>query len=320
MVRIIRDDEVRAELDLPALVAAIEDGYRADARGEIVPFPRSRIEARGTTLAWLGAALPEADLLGFRSYLYGSGGGDRGHQVVALYRHGSMELRALFVGRLVGNLRTGASIAAALHLVDPSTVNVGMIGTGYQARNAAACLAAVFPALRLAAWSPNEAHRSSFATWSRETLGIDVELARTPTEALDHGTATVLVTASESPVIPAEVSTRPRLLISINAYRFPEIPLPLLDEALWVGTDSVAQASAPGTLFEREPRRSKLRPLCQALQDGTFRDPASLRIVVNTGAAWEETIAADRLCHLAVQRGLGTEIDLPPEPSETRAF
>jgi alanine dehydrogenase len=320
MVRLIRDEEIRDQLDLAGIVTAMEEGYRADARGEVVPFPRSRIRARETTLAWLGAALPVADLLGFRSYLYGSDGGDRGHQVVALYRHASMELRALFVGRLVGNLRTGAAIAAALHLAIPSARDVGMIGTGYQARNAARCLAAMFPSLRLVAWSPNEAHRVSFAGWARDALPIDVQLAPNAADVLERSAATIFVTTSESPVIPSDVRAEGRLLISINAYRQAEIPLPVLDEARRVWTDSVAQASSPGTLFESEPRRSKLRPLYEGIEDGSLRDVASLRIVVNTGAAWEETIAADRLCDLAVRRGLGTEIDLPTEPPEGHLF
>ncbi len=87
------------------------------------------------------------------------GGYDRGHHVVALYGRKGMELRALFLGRLAGNLRTGAAIALALHLAEPPLHDVGLNRTGYQARNALACIAAVFQTPQVVAWSPNSEHR-----------------------------------------------------------------------------------------------------------------------------------------------------------------
>ena len=94
MVRILLDDEPRTLVDLPKVVSRIEEGYRADGEGDVVPLPRTRTDTRGTTLAWMGAAVPKAGVLAFRSYLCGSDGHDRGRQIVALYGHEEMELRA----------------------------------------------------------------------------------------------------------------------------------------------------------------------------------------------------------------------------------
>ncbi len=320
MVRILLDDELRDLLDLPKVVARIEEGYRADSEGKVVPLPRTRTETRGTTLAWMGAAIPSADRLAFRSYLYDSGGRDRGHQIVALYGHKEMELRALFLGRLVGNLRTGAALAAALHLIEPSLGDVGFIGTGYQARNALACIAAVFRNPRVVAWSPNPERRKSFADWARSALGAEVALASDAEGVLAQTSAVVLVTSSESPVVTKPMLREPKLMLSINSYRRPEIDTPLLDEAPVVWTDSVAQASSPGTLFSSDERRSKLRPLMQGVLDGSLRKRSSTRIVVNTGAAWEEVATAQLLYERATERGVGTEIPIPPEANESLTF
>ena len=249
MVRILLDSELRDLVDIPRVVSRIEEGYRADREGGVVPLPRTRTDTRGTTLAWMGAAMPAPGLLAYRSYLYRSDGYDRGHHVVALYGHRDMDLRALFLGRLVGNLRTGASIAAALHLVEPSMRDVGFIGTGYQARNALACIARVFQGPRVDAWSPNQQHRASFVTWARTALGIGVDLAESADDVLARASNIVHVTTSESPVVTQPMLREPKMLLSINCYRRPEIDLPILDEARVVWTDSVAQASGPGTLF-----------------------------------------------------------------------
>ena len=317
MVRILRDDELRALIDLPKVVSRIEEGYRADSEGQVVPLPRTRTDTRGTVLAWMGAAMPAAGLLAFRSYLYGSDGHDRGHQVVALYGHKEMELRALFLGRLVGNLRTGAAIAAALHLVEPTLSGVGLIGTGNQARNASACIAAVFQNPRIVAWSPNSEHRTSFKAWAEASLGLEVELVTAAEEVLARTSNIVLVTASESPVVTHTMLGEPRLLLSINSYRRPEIDLPILDEARAVWTDSVAQASGPGTLFETEARKAKLRPLGQGIRDGSVRDRRFTRIIVNTGAAWEEVVTAELLYEQASAQKVGTEVAIPPEWAES---
>jgi alanine dehydrogenase len=320
MVRILRDEELRRVLDLRRVVARIEDGYRSDARGDIVILPRSRVDTRGTCLAWLGAAVPGQDLLGFRSYLYGANGEDSGQQVVALYAHGSMALRALFIGQLVGNLRTGASIAAALHLADPADRNLGMIGTGYQARNALACLAAIFRPLSVVVWSPSPEHRSSFVDWARAALDLEVEVAADASRVVEQSSTVAVLTTSETPVVTAGMVKEPKLLISITAYRRPEIDDALIDRSRFVWTDSVVQASGPGTRFERAEWRSKLRPLASGLEDGTALDPRGTRIVVNTGAAWQEVVAADILLELATEAGVGTEVDLTTRTSADSTF
>jgi alanine dehydrogenase len=320
MVLVLRDDDLTRDLDVAGVIERIEQGYLADGRGEVVLFPRTRTPAQGTTLSWMGAALPPSGLLGFRSYLYRSDGYDHGHQVVALYGHRNMELRALFLGRLVGSLRTGATIAAAFHLIDPSFREFGLIGTGYQARNALACLVRAFRSPRFVAWSPNRDRRTSFRAWARSTFSADLDLADGPADVVARSSAVALVTASDSPVVRREMLREPRLLLSISSYRRPEIDPAVLDEVRHVWTDSVVQASGPGTLFEQEPRRSKLLPLSRGLEDGALRDVGSTRIVLNTGAAWEEVLTAELLFERASERGLGTKIELPGDPVSNDTF
>ena len=319
-MRVFRDEDLRPLIDLPRVVSCVEDGYRMDARGEVTILPRFRADASGLGVAWLGAAIPSRGVYGFRTYVYRPDGYDRREQLVALYDHSSMELRAIFLGGLVGNLRTGAGVAAALHMADPELTEVGLVGTGYQARNTLACLAAVYPRLRVVAWSPNPRHRSEFGSWSLKDLKLSVDLAEDVADVVKRSTAIVLTTSADESVVTADMVTAPKLLVSVTAYRRPEIDPRLFDRARHIWTDGVAQASGRGTLFVDPRRQTKLRPLGQGIEDGSAKDRGSTRIILNTGAPWEEVLVAQTLLDLAGPRGSGTELQLRAEDRPTQVF
>jgi ornithine cyclodeaminase/alanine dehydrogenase-like protein (mu-crystallin family) len=320
MVRILRDEDLLDRIDLRAVVATVEEGYRADARGEVVLIPRQRAEASGTSIALLGAAVPRADLLGFRSYLDLEHGGDRGEQLVAIYRHSTGELRGLFVGRLVGNLRTGAAVAAAVHLAEPDAAEFGLIGTGGQARNALAAIATTFHPRSVVAWSPDAGHRAAFRAWARRVLQLEVRLEESASGVVQGASVVALLTSASSPVLSAAMLPAPRLLVSISAYRRPELDAQLLDGPGVVWTDSVVQATGPGTLLASAERRARVRPLGDGVRDGALRDGRTTRLVINTGAAWEEVLVGGMLVDLADTVGLGVEVRLPKEPPGASIF
>jgi ornithine cyclodeaminase/alanine dehydrogenase-like protein (mu-crystallin family) len=313
-MRILNDAEVASLLDRRQAVELMEEGYRADARGEVFPFPRSRTEAQNVTLAWMGAAIPPNDVLGFRSYLYNKEGADRGDQVVALYRYSTMELKGLFLGCLLGNLRTGAAIAAALRFVQPDLDTIGLIGTGTQARQGLACAAAALPLKSVWAWSPNPERREAFRLWAEQSLQVTVRLGDDAQDVIRQAQAIALVTSSESPVVTAEMISGPKLLLSINSYRRPEIDRKLLEDAPRVWTDSIEQASGPGTLFQSEGMRGKLLKLADGEGLTDLRDESSTRIVINTGAAWEELLLAESLWQSAERADIGLHATLANIP------
>lgn len=310
MLRILRDDDLRDLVDMPAIVATIEDGYLADARGEVSLLPRRRADLGGRGTAWQGAAVPDRDLLGFRAYVYRPDGYDRRQQLIAVYRLSTMEMRGLFVGGGIGNLRTGAAVAAALRLADPELVEVGLLGTGTQARNALSSMAAVFRLGTVSAWSRDPDHLAGFTSWARETLGLDVAPAGSARDLIARHSALIVATSSETTVVSREMVESPKLIVSLTGYRRPEVDPSLFDTVDRVWTDSVVQASDAGTLFLATDRRAKLRPLGEGIGDGSARDRGRLRIVLNTGAAWQEVLVAGTLLDRAAATGRGIELSL----------
>ncbi|HTT44454.1 MAG TPA: hypothetical protein VMH38_00355 [Thermoplasmata archaeon] len=313
-MRVLNDAEVTRLMDRRRTVELMAEGYSADARGEIFPLPRSRTQAHDLTVAWMGAAIPSTDVLGFRSYLYNQDGADRGDQIVALYRHSTMELKGLFLGCLIGNLRTGAAIAAALRFVRPNLEAIGLLGTGTQARQALACAVAALPLKSVWAWSPNSGRREGFRRWAEEALHVHVRLGDDAESVVREAEAVALVTSSETSVVTQEMLAKPKLLVSINSYRRPEIDLRLLEEAPLIWTDSIEQASGPGGLFQGDAMRGKLRKLADPEALRELRDESSTRIVINTGAAWEEVLLAESLWRSAEELDVGLQTTLLNQP------
>jgi alanine dehydrogenase len=313
-VRIVRDRDLADIVDRAEAVREMEAGYRAVAAGDAVVFPRSRNEAGPRTLAWLGAALPRLDVLGYRGYLYDDEGRDRGEQVTALYGYRTMELRALFVGRLTGNLRTGAALAAAVRAAEPQLDALTLIGTGTQAREFALSAASALPIRRLTVWSPTREHRERFA----ESIGRETGLAPVAADSLDAAVrdarAVVLTTSSPRPVVTRDHLRPDALVATIQGYRATQhdVDPRVYEQAETIWTDSVEQASSAGSLFERAPLRSKLEPLGRGLETGRIRDSTARRVVVNTGAPWEEVLMARALLRAAEARTRGNEVPLDP--------
>lgn len=320
MARVVRDADLAGAIDLRAVVDRMAAGYRADAEGGVVTFPRSRSDARGVVLAFLGAAIPREGCLGFRAYLYRGTGEDRGEQVVALYDFSSMELRGVLLGSLVGVLRTGASAAAALLLAEPELGEIGLLGTGTQARSTLACLTAKRRPDRVLAFGPHRGRAETFRRWASRSLGVEVELAPSAASVVAGAPAVACLTSSDEPVVTAEMLGAPRLLLSISAYRRPEIDRKVFEAAPYVFTDSVLQAGGPGTLFDDSARRAKLRPLVAGLSDGSLKDRRVTRIVLNTGAPWEEVLLADLLLRVASAQGLGREMPLATQTARRPAL
>lgn len=193
-------------------------------------------------------------------------------------------------------MRTGAAVAAALRLADPDLPSLGILGTGTQARQIAKCVVAARPLTLVEAWSPNSVHRDEFRAWASRELSVPVHLAESAAAVLRENRAIAIATSSDRPVVTPENLPGPRLLVSLSAYRRPEIATSLLHEADRIWTDSVAQATARGTLLNDTALAATVCPLADPAGLAALRDRGSTRIIVNTGAAWEEVVVAESLC------------------------
>ncbi len=115
-----------------------------------------------------------------------------------------------------------------------------------------------------------------------------------------------LATSASAPVLTALLLPGPRLLLSVRAYRRPELGSHILEGADRFWTDRAEQARGKSPWFEPPGCRGKLRPLAAETDLGALHDGSATRIILNAGAAWEETLVEDVPYRAAAVSGSGS--------------
>jgi ornithine cyclodeaminase len=82
--------------------------------------------------------------------------------------------------------------------------DLGILGSGVQARSHLEAIGVVRRLGRVRAWSPNPGRLAEFVVWAREQLGVAVEPARGPREAVVGADIICTTTSSSTPVLQGE--------------------------------------------------------------------------------------------------------------------
>jgi ornithine cyclodeaminase/alanine dehydrogenase len=126
----------------------------------------------------------------------------RAGYLISLFDQQTMALVALLDGNRVTGLRTAATAAVAVDRLAPQrALAVGVVGSGFEARNALECLAAVRTLGKVRVFSPTPDSRERFAARFRPALEA---AAVNSAEAAAQGADVVLCAArsrDESPVL-----------------------------------------------------------------------------------------------------------------------
>src|SRR6202790_4311638 len=133
MPLILKEQDVRALLDMPAAIAAVEESLQRQAAGDGWIHPRRRLALpERVFLNYMFAADQKAGWMGAKLYSVAHG---VARFIVLLYRADSGELAALIEADYLGQVRTGAASAVATkYMARPDAHVLGIIGTGTQAQ------------------------------------------------------------------------------------------------------------------------------------------------------------------------------------------
>ncbi len=121
----------------------------------------------------------------------------------------------------LGQIRTGAvsGLAADRLLPAGEAVEVGCIGTGFQARSQVEAVAAVRPVSRLSVYSRSADKRANFAAEMRDVLGAGTRVELAESSASVGKGCRVLITATwaKDPVIDAEAVEQGTLVLAMGS-------------------------------------------------------------------------------------------------------
>jgi ornithine cyclodeaminase/alanine dehydrogenase-like protein (mu-crystallin family) len=198
-VLLLNEDEVRQVLTMELALEAVEQGLRKLALDEVVNIPRSRAQTDHALLHVMSAAAKTLGVMGLKAYSTTR----RGAQFhVALYDGKTGALVALIHADYLGQMRTGAASGVATqYMARPDATEVGLFGSGKQARTQLQAICKVRKITRVSVYSPNEEHRRRFAVEMSNLCDTEVVTVPRPEMATEDKDIIITATNSREPVL-----------------------------------------------------------------------------------------------------------------------
>jgi alanine dehydrogenase len=242
---LLREADVERVIKMEPIIDAVAAAMRELGDGIAENIPRRRIYPSGNVLNVMFASYPGSGYYGLKSY---SIGGGKVRFLVVLYRLAGEDagnIDGLIEGHLLGAYRTGAaSGVAARELAPPGAVEVGVIGSGWQARTQIHAISRTIPVTRFRVYSRDPVRRAAFASEMSELLGIEVAAVPSAEEAVRGASVVVTMTNSGSPVLEAGWIEPGALVIAAgsNIPNKTELPPELVQRAEVVVVDQLDAA------------------------------------------------------------------------------
>src|SRR5262249_46925745 len=172
-VLLLTEDEVRRLLTMDMALEAVEQGLRKLALDEAHIIPRARAVTDHAMLHTMAATAKSLGVMGSKVYATSRKG--NAQFLVSLFDGKTGALLALIQADYLGQVRTGAASGVATkHMARPDASEVGIFGSGKQARTQVEAVCKVRKVRSVAVYSPNEEHRKGFAREMSERCGVDV--------------------------------------------------------------------------------------------------------------------------------------------------
>src|SRR3984893_3160254 len=198
-VLLLTESEVRELLTMEMALEAVEDALRKLALEEAENVPRSRTQTDHAMLHVMSAAAKTLGFAGYKAYVSGRKS-TTFH--VGLYDGKSGALLTLMQADYLGQVRTGAASGVATeYMARPDASEVGLFGSGKQARSQLLAICKARKIRRVQVYSPNDERRRRFAADMCELCQTDVEPVPRPEMAAEDKDIIITATNSREPVL-----------------------------------------------------------------------------------------------------------------------
>ncbi|HVW53872.1 MAG TPA: NAD(P)-binding domain-containing protein [Trinickia sp.] len=318
----LSDADVASLADWPSAVAALADAYARPVSPAMVP-PRTMARGEGTWLRSLTAVSPSGGHMGCK-LIAANTRARRASYLISLFDEPTMALRALIDGNRVTGLRTAATAALALTLLAPRRpLHVAVIGSGFEARGALECLAAVRAVQSVRVFSPTPASRERFAGHFRPAT--DIIAVDRPEAAVKDADVVICAARSrdESPVLRGAWLPPGVTVVSLGS-TLPEqrevdeetmaraacIVADMPEEVEHDTGDAIAAARAGVVLADRLVSLG-------ALATGDIvprRADGDIVLYKSVGSALQDVVIAEMLLARAVRQGVGVALPVTITP------
>ena len=201
MTLFLSEGQVESLLDMKEVLPAVEDAFRRQAGGEAVNSMRTRSRAPGAALNVMHAALSYLGRGGVKCYMSSPEGTKF---VFVLFDMKDSTPLAVMGADVLGRFRTGAAsgVATKFMYARPSAT-LAIFGSGQQALTQVMAVAAVTSLAEVKVWSPDRAHRETFARKLTDA-GFNASPSETPDAAARGAEVASTITSSRAPFLDRE--------------------------------------------------------------------------------------------------------------------
>jgi alanine dehydrogenase len=198
-VLLLSEEDVRQLVTMEMAMEVVEHALRKLALDEAQNVPRSRCQTDHVMLHVLPAAIKSMSAIGLKSYTTTRRGA---HFHVSLYDGKTGVLLALIQADYLGQMRTGAASGIATqYMARHEASEVGLFGTGKQARTQLLAVCKARKIRHVSVYSPNDEHRRRFAQEMSAVVGCEIEPVPRPEMAAEDKDIVITATTSREPVL-----------------------------------------------------------------------------------------------------------------------
>jgi ornithine cyclodeaminase/alanine dehydrogenase-like protein (mu-crystallin family) len=316
-VLLLSEAEVRRVLTMDLALESVEQGLRKMALDEAQIVPRARVQTDHAMLHTMAAAAKSLGAMGSKVYATGRKG--QAHFVVTLFDGKTGALLSLMQADYLGQMRTGAASGIATqYMARPDATEVGLFGSGKQARTQLMAVCKVRRIRRVQVFSPNEERRRRFAAEMSEICQTEVVPVPRPEMAAEDKDIIITATSSREPVLNGHWVAEGAHINAIgsNFLGKTELDVVTLRRCAVVVVDSKDQARQEAgdfvqALEEGCLRWSEVRELGQIIvgRYNARQRAQDVTLFKSLGIAVEDIAVAARVHARAVAEGIGTWID-----------
>jgi ornithine cyclodeaminase/alanine dehydrogenase-like protein (mu-crystallin family) len=199
-VLLLNEENVRRILTMEMALEAVEQGLRKMALDEAQNVPRARVQTDHAMLHTMSAAAKSLGVMGAKVYATSRKG--QAHFLVPLFDGKTGALLCLMQADYLGQMRTGAASGVATkYMARLDAAEVGLYGSGRQARAQVQAVCQVRRVRRVHVYSPNEERRRCFAAEVSELCQTEVVPVPRPEMAAEHVDIVITATNSREPVL-----------------------------------------------------------------------------------------------------------------------
>jgi ornithine cyclodeaminase/alanine dehydrogenase-like protein (mu-crystallin family) len=316
-VLLLNEDEVRRVLTMDVALEAVEQGLRKMALDEAQLIPRARAVTDHATLHTMAATAKSLGVMGSKVYATSR----RGNAVfvVSLFDGKSAALLALMQADYLGQVRTGAASGIATrYMARPDATEVGIFGSGKQARTQIEAVARVRKLRRVSVYSRSEEHRNAFAAEMSPRCGVEVVPVSRPEEAAQDKDIVITATTSREPVLFGNWLAQGCHVNAVgsNFLGKAELDVNVVRRASDVVVDSKDQARLEAGDFQQAIEDGALhwadiRELGQVIvgRYAVRKQQQDVTLFKSLGIAIEDVVLAGRVYQRATAEGVGRFIE-----------